>query len=195
VNLQRFCVKFFAQPSPGFDDAKLINVFHDWIKRQVGLGTLIDVADYRHVPDGPGVMLITHEANFAMDYTEGRRLGLLYQRKTDQSGNVAARISAAVGQALTACQLLTQDPHLQGTLGFNAGELWVIANDRLEAPNTDDAYDQLRPHLQQVGETLFGKCDLAKVNNDGRERLAARLVSAAPVSVDDLAVRVRGAIA
>ncbi len=195
MNLQRFCVKFFAQPSPGFDVAKLINVFHDWIKRQVDLGTLIDVADYRHVPGGPGVMLITHEANFAMDYTEGRRFGLLYQRKTDQAGDTTARIVSAVGHALTACRMLTQDPHVEGALSFSAGELWVIANDRLLAPNTDDAYDQLRPHLQEVGETLFGECEVEKVNNDSRERLAARLVSVAPVSLDALAAKVHGPIA
>lgn len=194
MNLQRFCVKIFAQPAPDFDDARLINVFHDWIKRRVALGTLIDVADYRHVPDGPGVMLITHEANFAMDRTEDRRLGLLYQRKTDVAGDTAARILVAVDHAVTACGMLVRDTHIRGQLAFNAGELLVIANDRLMAPNTDDAYERLKPHLQRVGGALFGACDVMRMDNDPRERLAARLVSSAPVSLDDVAAKAKNAI-
>jgi hypothetical protein len=190
VNLQRFCVKFFAQASHGLDDAKLINVFHDWIRRRVDLGTLIDVADYRHVPDGPGVMLITHEANFAVDRTEGQRLGLLYQRKTDQDGDTAQRILSAVHHTVTACRMLMDDAHLEGALSFAGGELRVIANDRLLAPNTAAGYEQLVPDLQRVGAALYGTFELQRVNNHHRERLAAQLTSAVPVSMAELAGKV-----
>ena len=47
-------------------------VFHQWIRDSVCPEMLIDVADYRHVPAGPGVMLIGHEANYSLDNRENR---------------------------------------------------------------------------------------------------------------------------
>ena len=55
-------------------------MFHDWIQNQRLDELLIDVVDYRHVHDGPGVILIAHDAHYAFDTSEGR-LGLLYSRR------------------------------------------------------------------------------------------------------------------
>ena len=41
---------------------------------------MIDVANYAHVPKGPGVALIGHGTDYFIDEGEGR-LGLLYNRK------------------------------------------------------------------------------------------------------------------
>ena len=49
--LQHVNVKF---PSAGsIDLTQAIPVFHRWIQEQALPGLLIDVADYRHVPEGP----------------------------------------------------------------------------------------------------------------------------------------------
>ena len=37
---------------------EVINLFHKWIKDQEPSQLLLDVADYSHVPDGPGIMLV-----------------------------------------------------------------------------------------------------------------------------------------
>ena len=52
--IQHVRVKVFASRAVSIDDA--IPVFHRWIQERVHPEMLIDVADYRHVPDGPGVM-------------------------------------------------------------------------------------------------------------------------------------------
>src|SRR5229473_5672560 len=84
--IQHVRVKVFArQPAP-IDQGDAIAVFHRWIQNRECPEMLIDVADYRHVPDGPGVMLIGHEASYSLDNTKGR-LGLLYSRK--QAGGEA----------------------------------------------------------------------------------------------------------
>lgn len=191
MHLQRVCVKFFAALAADFDDARLIEIFHDWIRTGADLGTLIDVADYRHVPGGPGVMLITHEGNFALDLT-GERPGLLYQRKTALPGEPGQRLAGATRCALTACRLLQGEPRLGGALVFSTREVLVVANDRLLAPNTDDAYRALEPHLRFLGDVLYGDFDLQRVVNDPHERLAARLTTgeAAP-AIDDLLDRLR----
>lgn len=191
MSLQRVCVKFFAQSSPDFDDGVLIPIFHDWIRRGVPLGTLVDVADYRHVPDGPGVMLIAYEGNIALDRSV-HRLGLMYQRKTAQPGDIARRIMLTVRHTLTACQLLEQDPRVKGRLQFAAGELWVIANDRLLVSNTDEGYGRLEPHVREVARALFGEhYALERVLYDPQERLAARLAADASTDINSLLDKTR----
>ena len=54
---------------------------------------LIDVADYEHVPNGPGTVLVSHEANIHLDLADGRP-GLLYIRKQPLKGDLRERIRA-----------------------------------------------------------------------------------------------------
>jgi len=86
--IQHVRVKVFARQPVSIDQGEAIAVFHRWIQDRVCPEMLIDVADYRHVPNGPGVMLIGHEANYSLDSAKGR-LGLLYSRK--QAGGSAQR--------------------------------------------------------------------------------------------------------
>ncbi len=83
--IQHVMVKVFAREPVSIDLGEAIPIFHRWIQDHVCPELLIDVADYRHVPNGPGVMLIGHEANYSLDMTKGR-LGLLYNRKQAGGG-------------------------------------------------------------------------------------------------------------
>ena len=75
MDLHKFGIKFFANTGERFDILKLIPVYHRWIQHSALQGLLIDVADYSHVPAGPGVMLIAHEGNYALgDILRGARL-------------------------------------------------------------------------------------------------------------------------
>ena len=62
VQLQHVNVKLLLRNPEEVDLEPLIPVFHDWIRDQVGEGLLLDIADYRHVDAGPGVVLIGHGA-------------------------------------------------------------------------------------------------------------------------------------
>ena len=59
-------------------------LLHRWIQiagSGCGKWTIaIDVADYTHLPDGPSVLLVGHEGNYALDCRDGRQ-GLYYYRK------------------------------------------------------------------------------------------------------------------
>ena len=58
-----------------------IPVFHKWIQEnKIPNHIMVDVADYKHISDGPGIMLIAHEGNFSIDLENGKA-GLLYTRK------------------------------------------------------------------------------------------------------------------
>src|SRR5437762_11882508 len=114
--IQHVRVKIFASEA-AVDLGDAIPVFHRWIQDRVCPEMLIDVADYRHVPRGPGVLLIGHEANYSLDNAKGR-LGLLYSRK-QAGGSAQENLSQAWDSAVAACRLLEQEPEVAGKLAFD----------------------------------------------------------------------------
>ena len=86
ADFQHINVKIFAVEGSKVDWHKLIPVFHRWIREQALPGLLLDVADYAHVPAGPGMMIIGHDAHYAVDNRQNR-LGLLYNRRTAVEGS------------------------------------------------------------------------------------------------------------
>jgi hypothetical protein len=151
--IQHVRVKIFAHEPALIDLGEAIPIFHRWIQDHVCPEMLIDVADYRHVPNGPGVMLIGHEANYSLDLTKGR-LGLLYNRK--QAGGAAQEnLRQAYEAARAACSRLEQEPSFAGKLHFNA-ECEFSINDRLLAPNQADTYLALKPEFDRFFAEVWG---------------------------------------
>jgi hypothetical protein len=150
-DIQHVCVKILAQPGAIVDWPELIPVFHRWIQESALPGLLIDVADYAHVPAGPGMLIIGHEAHYAVD--NGRNeLGLLYNRRMPLEGSLGDKLECAYDSALTAARRIEKEPQL-ATLRFNERECDVFVNDRLMAPNTEDTFKTLGPEI----EGWFGK--------------------------------------
>jgi len=150
--IQHVRIKVFARRPASIDEA--IPVFHRWIQNRVCPEMLIDVADYRHVPDGPGVMLIGHEASYSLDNTKGR-LGLLYSRRLE-GGGAQENLLQAYDAAMAACRRLEQEPEFAGKLEFG-GECEFSINDRLLAPNRDATYAALTSEFEQFFTALWGK--------------------------------------
>lgn len=191
MDLQRFCVKFFARDGSDVDEARFTEVFHDWIRRKPIPGILVDVADYRHVSNGPGIMLIGHEANIAMDRAGGR-FGLLYQRKIAQEGALLERILAAVATALQACHGLEQEPRLDGNLVFEAGGFEFVSNDRLLAPNEPTAAAELSGPLASAAECLYPEgASIKRVSDEPGERLRFSVSAAASTDIGTVLARSR----
>jgi hypothetical protein len=147
-DIQHFNLKIFVEDAGTFELADAIPVFHQWIRDRVWPEMLIDVADYRHVSAGPGVLLIGHEANYSLDNRENR-LGLLYNRKAALDGTFQSRLAQAHGAALEACDRLEQEASLRGKLKFDRNAIEVFVNDRLLAPNTDETWQTLRPEFER----------------------------------------------
>lgn len=181
MDLQKIAVKFFlAEASVRLDE--FIPVFHRWIQKHAVEGMLIDVADYGHLPQGPGVVLVAHEADYSMDSSEGP-LGLLYNRKSSSQGRLSDRIVGVFKAALGACVKLETEPEFQGRLKFRAGEALVIANDRLNAPNTEEGFQALRSDLAAALSKVFpSNFDMKRASEDGRERLTIQVTSREPVA-------------
>ena len=155
MDIQHFRVKLFATASSHPHLADAIPVFHRWIQQDRVPETMIDVADYGHVPEGPGVILVCHEAIYGLDQGNGR-LGLLYNRRANYEGSVEDRLRQAVDAASLAASQLEQEPEFSGTLRFDRNAWEVAVNDRALAPNTEATWTLLEPVLRRVFDSMMG---------------------------------------
>ena len=68
MDLQKFGIKLFFKSNEGFPFRDFIPELHRWIQNDsISEHMLIDVVDYSHISDGPGIMLIAHEGHFSFD--------------------------------------------------------------------------------------------------------------------------------
>ncbi len=194
MDLQRFAVKVYLEDPSKLDPKALIPVFHRWIQqRAIPDHLLIDVADYSHVPHGPGVMLMAHEGHFSLDNSD-QRLGLMYTRKQPTEGSFVERFQAALRATLQAHQILAREADLSGGLQFKDDELVLMANDRLQAPNTTESFETLRGELGRFLPGLLGvKPTIDHVNSQPRERLALSITVPQALDIPDLLQRLQAA--
>ncbi len=172
-------VKLFIQSA--VDLKGLIPVFHRWIQEDALKGLLIDVADYRHVPNGPGLLLMGHEGDYALDLADGRP-GIVYKHKRDwptDTNTLETRLSFVLDRVQQAAQLLRS----QADLIINEEEVEVRFPDRLTTPNTAESFSAVESSLLADNGRTLGKqvTDIAQTSADQRQSLAV-LVQTAPVA-------------
>ena len=174
MDLQKINVKFFAAEPNKVPLTDFIDIFHGWI--QATDGVYHDVADYSHMQAGPGIVLVADDANVSIDET-GNRRGLLYSQKGKLSGSNIEKLSTVLRSALENCQRLEQDPALRGKLRFVGNEVEILVNDRLVAPNTGDAFEEIKPEIDFLARRLYSTTNFTLLRNheDPRHRLNVTL--------------------
>jgi len=187
MELQHVNVKLLVRNPEEVDLEPLIPVFHGWIENQAEDDELlIDVADYTHVPAGPGIVLIGHEGNYSVDNT-GNRLGVRYNRKAVLDGGNQDCLAQAARAALTACQRLEAEPRLDGKFRFNGRDIEIFVNDRLVAPNNAATRQALDADFHLFSRKLFrGKEYSISYGTDPRSLFTAFVKAAHPLSVAEL---------
>jgi len=184
MELQHVNVKIFVDGELPGDPELFINAFHNWTAEQSCDEMLIDVADYRHVPAGPGVVLVGHEADYAMDHSQ-QRWGLLYNRKATTEGSNQDRLAQALRAAATACQRLESE--LKG-LKFSREEFQIFINDRALAPNTPETLAACRGEIETFLRTLLGHGDATwTAESDSRRRFGVTVRTPSPFDLAQVA--------
>lgn len=182
MNVQHINIKFFIENPETVNLADYAAVFNTWIQIRALEELLIDVADYLHVHNGPGIMLIGHEADYSLDNRAGR-LGLLYNRKAQLEGTTQAKLAQAARAALTAAQILEKENGLK----FNTQEVQVIVNDRLLVPNTVETFAALGPDLNAFVNRLYAGAEYSLIHHtDPRERFTVNVRTESGFDVETL---------
>lgn len=192
LDLQHVNVKFFIRNAAGLKTGDYTGVFNRWIQERALGELLVDVADYGHVPHGPGLLLIGHAANYSLDETGGR-LGLLYNRKAPVEGSTQDQLRQAVRQALVAAQKLAVEQGLE----FDGNQAQVMVNDRHLAPNSPATFAALRPELEALFNTLYGGAAFTLTHGsrrDPRERFTVGVSTAAGLDLAALLANLEGEV-
>jgi len=149
---ERLQLKLYLASSEHFELEALIPVFHRFIRDQVLKELLIDVVDYSHVPDGPGVVLIGHGADFYVGALDGA-YGLVYSRKRGGPGP-DGRLQDALRRLINAARLLEQENGL--ALRFKSAEFSLRLTDRLHAPNDDATFAATQAEVLSLFGRIYG---------------------------------------
>jgi len=182
MNVQHINIKLFIENPQSVNLADYSAVFNTWIQKHALDELLIDVADYLHVENGPGLLLIGHEADYSLDNRAGR-LGLLYNRKKKLEGKTQEKLAQATRAVLTAAQLLEKENGLK----FNTREIQVLINDRLLAPNTTETFVTLEPELRTFFDKLYGGTEYEiSYKTDPRERFTVEIKAVVRFDVETL---------
>jgi len=177
MELQHVNIKIFVDGDLPATPDTFINIFHNWTAEQSCDELLIDVADYRHVPAGPGVVLVGLEADYAMDNAESR-WGLLYNRKAATDGSNSDRFSQAFHAAAAACQRL--EAAMPG-LSFSRQEFQLLINDRALAPNVPETWEACREEIETFVKSQLGHGDATiTVEPDPRRRFGVTIKTDVP---------------
>ena len=176
MDLQKFGVKLFININGSYSSKDFVPVFHNWIQdKAIDDHLLIDVTDYSHIPDGPGVMLIAHEGNFSLDQ-ESQHPGIMYMRKTEIAGSFKERFNTVLSTVVKAANRLN-DNNISKQVDFKLNSFRFIANDRLYAENTADNQDLYKRKIQKAldGKYSDSQFEFRDVS-DKNERLAFTVI-------------------
>jgi hypothetical protein len=191
---QKLQIKLYTDRATGISPEAFVLVFHNWIKKKLLPELMIDVANYAHVPKGPGVALIGHGNDYFIDEGEGR-LGLLYSRKRG-APEPGQRVADAFRRTLHAASLIENDASLAAggaKVRFRTDEVQLRINDRLGAPNDDATFAALKPELDGFCGELFGApCDITRAGNV-KSLFTVKIATGAKTDVATLLGRLGGA--
>lgn len=87
-------------------------LWHGWVSRRALDDIVVDVADYRHVPQGPGLFVIGHHANYQLRVDQDT-WEFSCQQKTRAEGDPDP-LRSVFERSVAACALLESDLHTPG---------------------------------------------------------------------------------
>jgi hypothetical protein len=146
---QKFQFKLFIENPEALELEAVVPVFHDFIREKALPELLIDVVDYAHVHEGPGVVLVGQGYDVYIDLMDGRP-GLLLSRKREAEGSTEEIVRGTLSLALRAAALLEERLPIR----FSTGEALFRALDRLRTPNDDGTHERLAPLVESVCRAL-----------------------------------------
>lgn len=186
---KRLGLKFNLKQQPTLAPQDILPIFQRWIQEHRLEGMLIDVIDYKHVPDGPGVVLIADEADLAYDLTDGLT-GLYYIRKRDLPGELDEALRLVFRAALAAA--LALEAEAPGDIVFDFGSAKISFLDRMHYRNTAEVFADASPILTELLGGIYDQdVTISRFYDDSRAVFALRCAVVGGGEIDAAAFSAR----
>ncbi len=169
MQAHRFTIKYPFKDSPDIDLEAVTNLFHKWIQEDAVDGLLLDVADYKHVPAGPGIMLVGDKVEYNLDF-ENDEPGFLYIRKRALDVELEDEVKVGLERINKAASLLTDFG-----LSVDTTQAQITFRDRLRLPNTAEAFTKVVPLVAEAVAQVNGAATVSRVENDARGPLTVQV--------------------
>lgn len=177
----RLGIKFSLKQAPQLQPGDIVPIFQRWIQDHTVEGMLIDVIDYKHVADGPGIILIADESDYAYDLGDGQ-FGLHYIRKRDLPDDLASAVQLVFHCALKGAQALQAEAPEDLIFDYSSAKISFL--DRMSYRNESDTFAEIQDELAAIMTEIYGaEVNLSRAYNDPR-RLFAVLVDASANEID-----------
>ncbi|MBI4463409.1 MAG: hypothetical protein HY647_01785 [Acidobacteria bacterium] len=154
-DLQRIQIKIPSDAPPSLNLDSFLVIFSRWRKEKEHPAEWVDLADYAHVPRGPGMVLIGQRCNLSFDLADPAP-GILYTAKKGLAGSLTERLVSALQGCLELALRLSAEPEFPPDVHLQTDWLELRLPDRLETPNTPATDRLLRPIVEHVLSTLYG---------------------------------------
>ena len=188
-SVQRIAVKILSDAPATISLDPFLSIFSRWRTDAEDPARWVDLADYAHMPRGPGIVLIGHVCNFSFDLGAPAP-GLLYSRKQELYGSNEDRLHSVLRAAAEMSRRLLGEPEFPAGIHVRPGSLEIRFQDRLETPNNDSADRLLRPAVNAVFDRLLGRgAYQARREPDPGKLYGFSIESAAPLTLDSLVAR------
>lgn len=184
----RLGVKFSLKQQPTLKPEDILPIFQRWIQEHRIDGMLIDVIDYKHVPDGPGIVLIADEADIAYDLADGE-IGLHVIRKRDLPPALSEALRLVISSALAAARALEAEAPGDIVFDFSAAKISFL--DRMNYRNEAAVFKESRQVLTDLLSDIFdAPVTVSRFYDDPRAVFAIRCaLDGGDFSADALAQR------
>lgn len=185
--LQKIDVKIALDAPADFDWDLLLAVFGRW--RLEPDEEILDVADYLHMPNGPGCLLVSHRWHFGVDF-EGGVPGIFLSTRKGLKGELPDRFRGAIRLALEKARRLLSEPELASRVALRPSEIAVTVNDRMLIPDPVVGDEVVGPALAATLDRLFGPSTWTRKRDETPgARLGYKVRATTTGAVDELIAR------
>ena len=177
MDLQQINIKIFVSEDSQIVYTNFIKVFNRWME-EAEQDDYLNYADYSFTHAGPGVLLISKQANYSIDYSDLQH-GFLYNQKHNVSGENQEKIHNSFIKALSLAEKLQSSSELEEQVRFDGSQTLFFINNRNIATNTDKSFELVQEELRPILELMYGNNDfvLSRAYEDPRKRFGIRVSS------------------
>ena len=143
-NLQRIDVKLLLDCPPDPDLDQFLVIFDRWRKADDHPADWVDLADYAHMPGGPGILIAGKRDTFSVNLNPPGP-GLLTSVRSGLEGSLEDRFREALRRAREFNAAVMAEPEFPAEFSVREGAWEIYVNDRLGFPNTDPTDRLVRP--------------------------------------------------